>query len=370
MISSVWYIPLLRVPKVAIFIVTFNNESDLPRLLSSLNNLNYKDCEVLFCDNASTDKSVSIIESFGYKVIKNRENLWFAEANNQLQKNNPGYDYIFLLNPDTEIDRDCIDNIIELMESDTEIGISQPLILRLSDKNKINTKGNKLHFGGFGYVSGDGSSEIPSSITEIGYASGAALCLRASAMNSEIFRGHFKAYHEDLDLSWRVKLAGYKVVLCPSAKVFHKYNFTKGSYKWFLMELNRYKVLLTNYSVCSLFLLSPYLVFVELVVILQSLKEGWIIQKLKTYFKLLCELPNLWVERTKIQSDRVVGDHAIVLSMTDRIIFPGEEPSAPLKLFNLISKAYYCLFVRALSFLSPKFELQKISKEMEASDKV
>lgn len=356
-------------PKVAIFIVTFNNESDLPRLLTSLNNLNYQDCQIFFCDNASTDKSVSIIERFGYKVIKNKENLWFAKANNQLQKNSLGYDYIFLLNPDTEIDRDCLDNIIELMESDPEIGISQPLILRLSDRSTINTEGNKLHFGGFGYVGGDGSSEIPFKVVQIGYASGAALCLRSSALRGDLFRDHFKAYHEDLDLSWRVKLAGYKVVLCPSAKVFHKYNFTKGSYKWFLMELNRYKVLFTNYSMLSLLLLSPYLTFVELVVLLQSLKEGWIAQKLKTYIKLVRDLPKLCIERRKIQSDRVIGDLQIVQTMTERIIFPGEEPGCSLEIFNLISKAYYCFFVKALSYLSPKFDYHKISKEIEASDK-
>lgn len=324
---------------------------------------------VFFADNASTDSSVSIIKNSGFKVIENNENLWFAEANNQLLKLASDYDYIFLLNPDTEIDKDCISQIVSLMESDKTIGIVQPLILRLSQRETINTKGNELHFGGFGYVGGDGSREIPSKITEIGYASGAALCLRLSALRGDLFRNHFKAYHEDLDLSWRVKLAGYKVILCPEAKVFHKYSFKKGGYKWFLMELNRHKVLLTNYSLLSILLLSPYLVFVELVVILQSLKEGWIIQKLKTYFHLVRDLPMLIIERRKIQSDRVVGDLKIALSMTDKIIFPGESSGFPLKLFNLISKFYYSFFVRALSFLSQGFEHQKISKEKEASDK-
>lgn len=352
-------------PKVVIFIVTFNNESDLPGLLSSLNNLDYTNCEIFFCDNASTDKSVSIIESFGYQVIKNKENLWFAGGNNQLQAKTKDSEYIFLLNPDTEIDPLCIKSMVRLMEEDKNIAISQPLIMRLPETDAINTKGNNLHFAGFGYVGGDGERQYPTEVTEIGYASGAALFLRSSALDGRLFREHFKAYHEDLDLSWRIKLKGYKIVLCPEARVYHRYTFKKGGYKWYLMELNRKKVLLTNYSATSLFLLLPYLMFVEGVVILRSILEGWVTLKLRSYVSFLFAIPMLLRERALIQRTRLVSDRVIIASMTGSLVFPSESLTIKLKVFNQISEAYFRAFKQALSLLSPKFVPQRTSKELE-----
>ena len=73
-------------------------------------------------------------------------------------------------------------------------------------------------------------------------------------------------YEDDVDLCWRVRLAGWTVMFCPDAVVWHEYEFDKGTMKWYWLERNRLWTVLSNYSAITLVLLAPLLLGTELMV--------------------------------------------------------------------------------------------------------
>jgi len=85
-------------------------------------------------------------------------------------------------------------------------------------------------------------------------------CLRAIGnLDEELF-----AYHEDLEFSWRARLAGWRVLLAPESVVWHKYEFSRSVQKWYWMERNRFLVTGWLYSIPTLIVLLPALIVTEL----------------------------------------------------------------------------------------------------------
>ncbi|MHA1380625.1 MAG: glycosyltransferase family 2 protein, partial [Candidatus Helarchaeota archaeon] len=122
---------------ISIIIINYNTGKLLRDCLTSVfNNVKNLNYEVLVIDNNSFDKSLEIAEReiLKVKVIRNKENLGFAGANNQGIKMAKGR-YIFLLNPDTVILDEKLKKLIEFMDSHPEAGACGPLVL--SSDNSI-----------------------------------------------------------------------------------------------------------------------------------------------------------------------------------------------------------------------------------------
>lgn len=278
-------------PKVAIIIVNYNGREYLPDCLTSLAALNYprEDYKIFFVDNASADDSVNYARSNfpNVEVILNKENLGFAEGNNiaMARALAEDFDYLLLINQDTVSQPDFLRQLVDLAESDPQIAAVQPRLMLWPDKDKVNSLGNAIHYLGFGYSLGgyqlfDGRLEP----REIAYASGAAVLLKKEALQKVgLFAPDFFMYHEDLDLGWRLRLAGYKNLVAPEAVVYHKYQFSKSLKKYYYMERNRFICLLENYKIGTLILIFPALVAMEIGLFLFSLKTGFWREKLKVY---------------------------------------------------------------------------------------
>jgi Predicted glycosyltransferases len=88
------------------------------------------------------------------------------------------------------------------------------------------------------------------------------------------FDEHFQMYYEDLDLSWRARLAGYDIVYVPKSVVYHKYNLSLSGQKLFRVERNRYLVLMKHLRVQTLLLLLPALLLTELLVWVWAANSG------------------------------------------------------------------------------------------------
>ena len=119
----------------------------------------------------------------------------------------------------------------------------------------MNTRGNVVHFLGFGWAGGhdepaaDLDRRAP---VEVGFASGAALAVRRAAWDQiGGFEPAFFMYGEDLDVSLRLRLAGWRIGMVPAARVEHDYEFEKGDYKWFHLERNRWWIVLGTYPAAA-----------------------------------------------------------------------------------------------------------------------
>ena len=217
---------------VAIIILNWNGKEFLKKFLPSVLNTNYPDFEVIVADNNSTDGSISFLNAYfpQVKTIVHQVNLGFANGYNETLKNIQA-DYFVLLNSDVEVTPDWITPVINYMNTHHNVGACQPKILSFENKNRFEyagAAGGWIDKYGYPFCRGrlfdyceedDGQYN---DIAEIFWASGAALFIRPNVffeMNG--FDPYFFAHQEEIDLCWRIQIAGYKIVVVPASVVFH-----------------------------------------------------------------------------------------------------------------------------------------------------
>lgn len=222
----------MNYPKVAIVILNWNGEKHLKTFLPSVYNSQYPNLEIIVGDNASTDDSVCFIETYFplVRIIRNTENLGFAEGYNEILKQVDA-DYFILLNSDVEVTTDWINPVINLMESDPYIAIAQPKIKSYYKRDYFEyagAAGGFIDYLGYPFCRGRIFETIEkdngqyNDIQEIFWASGCALFIKSTVWKRvNGFDAHFFAHMEEIDLCWRVKNLGYKVMYCGYSEVYH-----------------------------------------------------------------------------------------------------------------------------------------------------
>ncbi len=218
---------------VSILIVNWNGEDVLPNLFNSLKNLTYRNFEIIFVDNGSTDSSLNLIEknkhvNYKLKILCNSRNLGFAPANNQALKKAKGK-YLLLLNTDTVVPKNLLEVLVEKMKTDSKIGALQPKILMMDSPKVLDNCGsflNSLGFTnhwGFGQKDGDAFNRE----RQVFAVKGACLFTKRDVVEKTgLFDDDFVSYFEESDFCWRVWLAGYKVLYYPKVSIYHKVGFT------------------------------------------------------------------------------------------------------------------------------------------------
>jgi len=294
----------------------------------------------LVVDNHSSDPSLAQVVT-NYPMVKTlalTANFGFAGGNNRGIEwgMNQGYQYLFLLNQDTEVSNNWLAPLLVAMDSEATIAAVQPKILLHPEIDKINSIGNIIHFLGFGYCQGNGVVDRPEeqALTEINYCSGAAVLLKTAVLKKiGIFDESMFMYSEDLDLGWRLWLTGFKSIYCPSSTIYHKYKFSKSVSKIYFMERNRIICLLKNYQTKTLLYLLPALLLMEIGQMFYTIKRKWFWQKIKSYYYFTD--PQVWLriyqQRKNLQKIRQVSDGQILRKFSGRISF--QEIDNPLLIY-------------------------------------
>lgn len=219
-------------PTVAIVILSWNGWSFLTRFLPSVLATTYPNARIIVADNASTDGSVANLrEQFpSVEIIELPKNYGFAEGYNKaLQQVDT--DYYVLLNQDVAIDPDWIAPLVTTLEADSAIAAAQPKLRAFDQQDHFEYAGAAGgYMDRFAYTfcrgrlfdtleKDHGQYDTPS---EIFWASGAALFIRATLYHRfGGLDGDFFAHMEEIDLCWRLKEAGYKIVYVPESVVYH-----------------------------------------------------------------------------------------------------------------------------------------------------
>src|SRR5206468_10792092 len=114
-------------------------------------------------------------------------------------------------------------------------------------------------------------------VREVATASGAALLLTREALNDVgLLDESFFLYHEDLDLCWRMRMAGYRVGVAPAARVVHRYSQVTGSRKYCFAERNRLMFLLKTASWRRLLISAPLLGGMAIASLMVAAGRGWL----------------------------------------------------------------------------------------------
>ncbi len=256
-------------PLVSVVLVTWNGEALLRAHLPSLLALDYPAFEVIVVDNGSTDGTVTYLRTTypSIRVIVNPINLGTAEGSNVAIPVSRGK-YIFWVSNDMEFDRDILRHLVRRGEEDEAIGICTVKMLRIREGKlvrEIDSVGANLDVFGFPDARGinqpDGGQF--DSFREVFFSFGGAMFIRRSVL--EITGGFDPDYltlADDIDLSWRVRLAGFKVMVEPKAFLYHRVSATLSKshnrpQKRFISERNTLRTLLKNYSAGYLSFILP-----------------------------------------------------------------------------------------------------------------
>lgn len=337
-------------PSISVLIVAWNSEAELHRLLPPLLAELDDGDELIVVDNDSPDDSAAVAARLAPRaqLVTMGRNLGFAGGVNVGATAATG-DLLVILNPDA-IPRPGWGEAIRRPWREGRGWSAWQGLVAEGDGQTINSAGNPVHFTGIVWAGrhGDPIAAAPAA-GEVTALSGACL-----AVPMEVWRRHgglaekFFMYHEDVDLSLRLRLAGEAVGIEPTAVVAHEYEFTASAgNKWRWLERNRLATLVRLWPGSLLLLLGPALLATEAALLLAAAAGGWGGQKLRADAEVLAWLPRLLRERRALRGRRRISaaDFASVLTPDlDSPFIPEvvRSPSARLAL-----RAYWRL-VRAL----------------------
>ncbi len=219
--------------KVAVVILNWNGKHYLDKFLPTVvsNSLN-DDVEVWVADNGSTDDSISYIETAFPKVklIKFDKNYGFTGGYNKALAQIEAEFYV-LLNSDVEVTKDWLQPLISYMEQHENVGAAMPKLLSFNSINEFEYAGaaggfiDKL---GFPFCRGrilnvtENDNGQYNKVSEVFWATGACMFVRSSVYHGlGGLDNDFFAHMEEIDLCWRMKNRGYKVMYIPDSVVYH-----------------------------------------------------------------------------------------------------------------------------------------------------
>ncbi|MBQ5726710.1 MAG: glycosyltransferase family 2 protein [Alistipes sp.] len=218
--------------QTAVVILNWNGVGHLRQYLPSVLKNTPAEVRIVVADNGSTDASVEFVEHYypDVEIVRLDRNYGFAEGYNRALREVEA-DYYVLLNSDVEVTPHWIEPLLAMLNTDEKVAAVAPKLLSFTEPTRFEyagAAGGFVDFLGYPFCRGRilstteqdcGQYDTP---REVFWASGAAFCCRAEVFHSlGGFDGDFFAHMEEIDLCWRMQLAGYKVMCEPRSVVYH-----------------------------------------------------------------------------------------------------------------------------------------------------
>lgn len=307
---------------ISIIIVNYNWKKWLKKCISTLLSQTYKDFEIIFVDNASQDDSIEYMKNTfqddRIKIIENKENSWFAWWNN-LGIKHSSWEYILLLNNDTWVEEDFLENFINEFEK-ANIDILW-VTEKTYDKKLNDIKYPKIDFFGHPiYLYSKSTSNVN---TNLFYTSWVCIIFKKDFYKKTWgLDNDFFMYFEEIDWIWRVKLYWYKIWQLNNLFIYHAWVWSTWEwikYRVFLWRnQNTLQMLLKNYKFYNLLWVLPTYFLQNIVEIIAFAIFGkfkisysyieWWIYNIKI-------LPKTLKKRKEIQQKRIISDKEIMKYM-------------------------------------------------------
>ena len=355
--------PGVTAPAVAVVLVTFYGARYLERLWASLQAQRYpaERWRLTVVENGPDRAAERWFHERapGVRVLVPGDNIGYAGGNalGMRAALADGVDYVVIVTQDTHLEPDVLRALVDVADAHPSAGAVQPKLLRREPDGRvvIHSRGNELHYLGVGFVGGDGEPDRPLDVRPIAYASGAGVLYRAQALREVgVFDPTLFMYHEDSDLGWRLRLAGWEALLAPAAVVHHDYDFARSSWtrKWHYVERNRWINVLTHYRAATLALLAPALLAFEPVGLLYAARCGWLGQRLAVYGFFL--RPASWryvaAKRRAVQALRRRRDRELAPFLSARFAFGPVATPAVRWILDPVFAAYWRVISRLLAW--------------------
>lgn len=217
--------------RAAVVILNFNGSYFLDKFLPDII-AHSSPYPVIIADNASTDNSVELVKTNypDLQLIQNSGNLGYAQGYNEALAQLSA-DYFILLNSDVEVTDNWIEPVLQLMDADQSIAACQPKILDYKQRHQFEYAGAAGGFidkYGYPFCRGRIFNYLETdqgqydTVQEVFWATGACLFVRSSAFaEAGGLDGDYFAHMEEIDLCWRLKNLGYKIMVQPASTIYH-----------------------------------------------------------------------------------------------------------------------------------------------------
>lgn len=313
----------------SVIIVNYNGARFLKNLFESLANQTFKDFEIIFVDNKSTDNSLQLLQeilsnkfpkNLRVKILKNNKNIGYCKGNNVGLKLANGK-YVVFLNNDTYVSKTWLEELVKVMETQPSIGACQSRLIKPQTGN-IQADGWFLDV--YGWTQGIIFRKNNPAVSRIPfYVSGASMIIRKSALEKA---GSFdeELFYGDFDLCWRLRLQGYHVAVALNSVCYHLGSIaTKMLFPLFRSVYHHdreiLRVILKNYSSRNILKKTPLSVVLTLVeaayLSLKYKQPVFLSTPLQAVIWNLKMLKNTLMMRYQTQMDRKVFDSEIEKAM-------------------------------------------------------
>lgn len=314
---------------ISCIITNLNGERWLPKLLESIDNaiaeVSSEEVEVILVDDGSTDSSLSIFTAYAvnrptWVIVKNPSNVgWSASVNRGISSARG--DPILVFSNDLTIGLTSIVQMVAAVRADLRIGLAQ--FNSLSMYNPVCQDSGLNFLDRFGYA----YSSLPGeAVEDVFFAEGVAFAVTRSAVAQigVLDESYFMEY-DDMDFSWRIRLAGLRVVFVPKAKIFHARGGTVGQ-TYFNRKLRNIEHYTRNHIVTMYknFTFKNFLIAVTGVIVIESIKSSyfWLTGRhtignanITGLIRGLVMIPSVSSRRKAVQLHRRTSDTKILQEM-------------------------------------------------------
>ena len=309
--------------KVTVIILNWNGARVLPRCLEAMVGQTYKDFHLIVVDNGSTDESWKLAQrhTSQVEVFRLPNNMGFCKANN-IALRTVATPYVALLNNDAFPVPSWLEALIAGLERYPDVGFAASKLLFDDARHVIDRAGDGYTTAGVAYLRGRGAPCTQFDKEEMLFGACAAAALYRTKMLREIglFDEDFFLLHEDVDLSFRAQLMGYRCVYLPGAVAYHGASSTlvhDSPTSVYFGHRNLEWVYLKNMPTPLLLRTLWLHVVYDLLAFAFFLKAGKSKYFVKAKKDAFLGLPKMWKKRKRIQARKMVDD-GYISSLLDR----------------------------------------------------
>jgi len=324
----------LSQPLVSIVIVNWNGKHHLEHCLPSVLKQTYVNYEVILVDNGSNDGSVEYVRRKypAILVITNNQNLGFPKAANIGIKAAKG-EYVVTLNNDTVADTHWLTELVKAAETSKKVGMVASKMVRLFQQKVIDSAGVLMDKSGAAYDRGSGEQDLGQfgSLAEVfAPCGGAALWRREMLKDIGLFDEDYFAYYEDVDLSFRARLAGWQCIYAAKAVAYHVHSASSGgagsAFKYYMLARNRLWTIAKNLSIRQMIIYSPVIIVYTALMLAYDLVINHRLAAVRGAFDAIRGIPRILKKRRDIHQKRQIS-----YSEIDRLL---QWPKNPLSILR------------------------------------
>lgn len=324
-------------PTISVVIVHYNGETLLDACLASVFAQPYRPMEVIVVDNGSSDGSLAMVAQRypDVRVLPQGENLGFAEGNNRGVAAATG-EFVVLLNNDAEVTADWIPGLLETM-ADPAVALATSRVETDGVPERFYAMNGSLNPLGYNIM------RVFTDLSRIFFAGGASVMFRRAEIPRPFLPEYF-LYHEDVFLSWHMRLQGRDVRMAQRSLVYHRGSATTkshpGAFVTFYQERNKLLNILLLFGGWTIIRLLPLLLVEGLAKLLAGVLTGWKSPRgiVRGYGWILTHTGWILEQRKALQGVRQVPDSAILGWMSGRLL-DGDGRNA--RVVNMCSRVYF-----------------------------